>query len=156
LQIAAGLWRSTRGKSWFLVLNGLALSALGLILNGIFGFRISFRTIALLLVVMAMSIGIFELVIARALRRQRHIADEWFLGLAGAASVVFALAFLAFGFRWIELEPRPHADFLWFGSYFGFSAICMLGLALRLHTLGLSQSGPWKGVPALGNPKHAH
>jgi hypothetical protein len=155
-KIAAGLWRSSQGKSWFLALNGLALSALGLTLNGIFGFRISFRTIALLLVVMAMSSGIFELVIARALRRQRHIADEWFLGVAGAVSVIFALAFLALGFRWIELEPRSHADFIWFGSYFGFAAICTVGLALRLHTLGLSQSGPWEGVPALGNPKHAH
>jgi uncharacterized membrane protein HdeD (DUF308 family) len=154
--IAAGLWRSTLGKSWFLVLNGLALGALGLIFNGIFGFRISLRTIALLMVVMAMSIGIFELVIARALRRQRHVADEWLLGLAGAASVGFALAFLAFGFHWIELEPRSHADFLWFGSYFGFNAICMLGLALRLHRLGLSPSGQWEDSPALGNPRLAH
>ena len=133
--IAAGIWRSAQGKSWILVLNGLALVALGLIFNGIFGFRISFRAVALLLVIIAMSIGIFEWVIARALRRQRHVADEWFLGLAGAASVGFALAFLAFAFGWIKLEPRPHADFLWFGSYFGFSAICMLGLALRLHSL---------------------
>jgi uncharacterized membrane protein HdeD (DUF308 family) len=133
--IAAGIWRSTQGKSWLLVLNGLALIALGLIFNGIFGFRISFRTVALLLVIIAMSIGIFEWVIARALRRQRHVADESFLGLAGAASVGFALAFFALAFGWIKLEPRPHADFLWFGSYFGFSAICMLGLALRLNSL---------------------
>lgn len=131
--VAAAIWRSVNGKSWLLVLNGLALGALGLILNGIFGFKISFRTIALLLVVIAMSIGIFELGIARALRRQRHVADGWFLGLAGAVSIGFALAFFAFAFRWIKLEPRPYADFLWFGSYFGFSAICMLGLALRLH-----------------------
>ena len=154
--IAASLWRSTQGKSWFLVLNGLALCALGLVFNGIFGLAISFRTITLLLVVMAMSIGIFEFVIARTMRRQRHVADEWFLGLAGAASVGFALAFLAFGFRWIEMQPRPHADFLWFGSYFGFSALCMVGLALRLHSLGGSQPGHWKASPALGNPKHAH
>jgi len=84
------------------------------------------------------------------------VADEWFLGLAGAASVGFALAFLAFGFRWIEMQPRPHADFLWFGSYFGFSALCMVGLALRLHSLGGSQPGHWKASPAFGNPKHAH
>ena len=114
--IAAGIWRSAKGKCWLLVLNGLALSALGLILNGIFGFRISFRTIALLLVVMALSIGIFELATARTLRR--HVPDKWFLGLAGAASVGFALVFL-----WIKPGPGAHADFLWFGSYFGFSAI---------------------------------
>jgi uncharacterized membrane protein HdeD (DUF308 family) len=144
--IAAGMWRSAQGKSWLLALNGLALSALGLIFTFWTG-PLAFRTIALLLVVMAMSVGLFEFVIARALRRQSHIADEWFLSLAGAASVGFALAFFAFAFRWIKLEPRPHADFLWFGSYFGFSAICMLGLSLRLHGLG---------SPALGNPKHAY
>ena len=142
--IAAGLWRSTKGKSWLLVVNGLALSALGLIFNNLTHYRISFRTVALLLVVMAMSVGIFELVTARTLRR--HVADEWFLGLAGAASVGFALAFLALGFRWIKLE-QPESMFLWLSSYFGFSAICMLGLALLLYKLRLSQ---------LGNPKHAH
>ena len=130
--IAAGIWKSAQGKSWLLVLNGLALCALGSIFTFWTG-PLAFRTIALLLVVVAMSIGIFELVIARAL--QRHVADEWLLGFAGAASLGFALAFFAFAFGWIKLEPRPHADFLWFGSYFGFSAICMLGLALRLRSL---------------------
>jgi uncharacterized membrane protein HdeD (DUF308 family) len=132
--IAAGIWRSAQGKSWILVLNGLALGALGAIFTFWTG-PLALRTIALLLVVMAMSIGIFEWVIARALRRQRYVANEWFLALAGAASVGFALAFFAFAFGWIKLGPGPHADFLWFGSYFGFSAICMLGLALRLNSL---------------------
>src|ERR1700680_6580 len=55
--IAAGIWSSRKGKSWLLMLNGLAFGALGLILTGIFGSRIQFGTIALLVVVMAMSIG---------------------------------------------------------------------------------------------------
>src|SRR6266849_10121968 len=79
------IWRSTQGRSWILVLNGLALGALGSIFTFWTG-PLAFRTIALLLVIIAMSIGIFDCVIARALRRQRHVADEWFLGLAGAAS----------------------------------------------------------------------
>ena len=99
--IAAGIWRSTKGKSWLLALNGVALSALGVI-SKLTRYPISFRTIALLLVVMAMSIGILELETARALRRQRPMADEWFLGLAGAASLGFALAFFALAFRWIN------------------------------------------------------
>ncbi len=136
--IAAGIWRSAKGKSWLLLLNGLALSALGLIFNGTFGFRISFRAVALLLVVMAMSIGIFESVIARTLRPLRHVADQWIFGAAGAASVVFGLVFLGFVFRWIRLEPAaPFQSLLWVGSYFGFSAICMLVLGLRLRSLGL-------------------
>ena len=154
--IAAGIWRSAKGKCWLLALNGLALGALGLMFNGVFGPRIQFRTIVLLLVVMATSIGILELATARTLRRQGHVADEWLLGLAGAASVGFALVFLALGFRWIKLEPGSHADIVWVGSYFGFSAICMLGLALRLHSLGLSQSGQLEALPPLGNPEQAH
>ena len=145
--IAAGLWRSTKGKSWLLVVNGLALSALGLIFNNLIHYRISFRTVALLLVVMAMSVGIFELVTARTLRR--HVADEWFLGLAGAASVGFALAFLALGFRWIQLE-QPESMFLWLSSYFGYSAICMLALALRLNSLRAAIHRMASSAPATG------
>ncbi len=131
--IAAGVWSSRKGKSWLLVLNGLACSALGLIFTFWTG-PLAFRTVALLIVVMAMSIGIYELANARTSRR--HLADEWLLGLAGVSSVGFALAFLAFVFRWIKLEPgSPAQTLLWLGSYFGFSAICMLGLALRLNSL---------------------
>ena len=154
--IAAGIWSSRKGRSWLLVLNGLAFSAYGL-LPILWTGPLSFRLFACLLVVMAMSIGILELVTARTLQRQHHVADGWFLGLAGAASVGFALAFFALGFRWIRLEPGPYwRGFLWLASYFGFSAICMLGLALRLHSLGPSQHGPWQPLPPLGNPEHAH
>jgi uncharacterized membrane protein HdeD (DUF308 family) len=150
--IAAGFWRPAKGKCWLLVLNGLALVAVGLIFNGIIGFRISLRTIALLIIMMAMSVGILELVTARTIWRERHVADGWFLGLAGVVSVGFALAFFALGFHWIKLGPGSVADLLWFGSYFGFSAICMLWLGLRLH----SQSDPREALPLLGTPRHAH
>ena len=133
--IAAGIWRSTKGKCWLLVLNGLALSALGLIYDFLVRFRISFLTVTLLIILMAVSIGILELATARTLLRQRHVADGWLLGLAGVASVGFAVAFLALGFRWITVEPGSRSDLLWLGSYFGFSAICMLGLGLRLNSL---------------------
>jgi hypothetical protein len=136
--VAAGIWRCAKGKSWLLVLNGLAFSAYGLI-PLLWRGPLSFDLFALLLVVMAMTMGILALVIARTLRR--YVADEWFFGLAGAGSVGFALAFLALVNRWIQLERRPFhpSVFLWLCFYFGFSAICMLGLALRLHRLGPSQ-----------------
>ena len=136
--IAAGISSSRNGNYWLLVLNGLACSALGLIFTFWKG-PLGFRTVALLIVVMAMSIGIYELAILRTLRR--HLADEWLLGLAGVSSVGFALAFLAFVFRWIKLEPRsPGQTLLWLGTYFGFCAICMLGLALRTNSKGLGQA----------------
>ena len=153
--IAASIWRSALGKSWLLLLNGLALSAYGsmsLFWRG----PLNFRLFALLVAVMAMAFGILALTIARTLRRRA--ADEWVFGLVGAASVGFALAFLALTSHWIQLERRPfhHSIFLWFCFYFGFSAICMTGLALRLHTLSTSQSRPWETLPPLSNPKCAH
>lgn len=152
--IAAGIWRSAKGKSWLLGLNGLAFSAYGLV-PLLWRGPLRFDFLALLLVVMAMTLGVLALAIARNLRR--YVADEWLFALAGAGSVGFALAFLALVNRWIQLERRPFhpSVFLWLCFYFGFSAICMLGLALRLHSLGSSQSGQWQNLPALGNPKHA-
>ncbi len=128
--LATGVWNSRTRKSWLLVLNGLACGALG----AIFAFwtgPLAFRTVALLIVVMAISIGVYEFVTARVLRR---LLDEWLLGTTGVISVGFAVAFLAFVFRWIKLEPgAPNQSLHWLGSYFGFSAICMLVLTLRLH-----------------------
>jgi uncharacterized membrane protein HdeD (DUF308 family) len=154
--IAAGIWRSTKSRCWLLVLNGLALGALGIICYGFVRYSISFRTIALLVILMAVSIGILEFIAARTLPRQRRSADDWFHSLAGVASVGFALAFFALGFGWIKIEPGSHIDLLWLGSYFGFSAICMLWLALRLHSQGFSQWGQTEASPALGTPRHAH
>jgi hypothetical protein len=153
--IAAGIWRSAKGKSWLLVLNGLVLCAWGLL--GLFwSGPLSFNLFALLLVVMATSFGILALATARTLRGRP--TDKWFFALAGATSIGFALAFLALAGHWIQLERRlfhPSA-FLWLCVYFGFSAICMLGLALRLQSLSPSRSFPWGTLPPLGSPKRAH
>jgi uncharacterized membrane protein HdeD (DUF308 family) len=136
--IAASVWGSRKDNSWLLVLNGLACSSLGLLVTlGATGAirPIAFRTIALVIVIMAMSTGLYELTTARTLRK--HLIDGWLLGAAGVVSVGFAVAFLAFVLRWIRLDPSPSAQtFDWLGSYFGFTAICMVGLALRLNGLG--------------------
>jgi hypothetical protein len=153
--IAAGIWRSAKGKSWLLALNGLVLCAWGLL--GLFwSGPLSFNLFALLVVVMATSFGILAFATARTLRG--HLTDKWFFALAGATSIGFALAFLALANHWIQLERRlfhPSA-FLWLCVYFGFSAICMLGLALRLQSLSPSRSFPWGTLPPLGSPKRAH
>jgi hypothetical protein len=155
--IAAGIWRSSKGISWLLVLNGLAFNAYGLI-PILFKGPISFRPFALLIAVMAMSFGVLALAVARTIRHRGHAADKWFFGLAGAASVGFALAFLALANGWIQMERRPfHSSFfLWLCLFFGFSAICMLGLSPQLRRLGLSRSDPGENLSPLGNPRHAH
>lgn len=124
--LAAGIWNLRKAtRSWLLVLNGLACSLLGTI----FAFwtrPLAFRSIALLIVVMALSIGTYELTIARVSRR---VSDEWLLGAVGVISIFFASAFLAFVFRWITLQPgAPTQSLHWLASYFACSAVCMLAL----------------------------
>ena len=127
--IEAARWSFRKSKSW-LLLNGMALSALGLIFTFWTG-RLAFRTVALLIIVMAISAGIFAFVSARDLPRQ--LAEKWLINLAGVVSVGFALGFFGFAFGWIRLEPGPAQTMLWVGSYFAFSAMCMLGQGLRTH-----------------------
>jgi hypothetical protein len=148
--IAAGVWSFRSRKATLLLLNGVACSTLGLILAFWTG-PLAFRTVALLVAAMAISMGVYELVIARMLRR--HSADEWVLHAAGAISVGFALAFLGFVFGWIKLDPASPAQSLrWLGSYFAFAAVCMLGFAVRLHSFGRSQSR-WDNLTPLVSPK---
>ncbi len=128
--IAAALWSSTRGISWFLALNGLACIALGLSINLGATRPVAFRTIALLVAVMAASFGVHELATARILRG--HPLSEWLFAGAGVVSVCFAGVFLGFAMGWIRLAPSPSGQtFYWLGSYFAFTALCLLGLALR-------------------------
>lgn len=138
--IAAGIMTSGIGKSWLLVLNGLACSVLGLIVTFWTG-RLAFRTVALVMIVMALSAGIYELANARTLRGR--VAGRWLLNALGIASIGFAVAFLALAFKWINLEPgSPAQSLFWLGAYFGCSAIGMLRLALRSQTFGLSGRRP--------------
>ncbi len=120
--MAAAYWSSRKSSAWLLAVNGFACSLLGLILTFWKG-RLQFSTIALLIVVMAVSVGVYQLAIART---------SWLLKAAGVASVAFALAFLAFLFGWIKLDPgAPAQSLYWLGSYFAFSAACMLWLSSR-------------------------
>jgi uncharacterized membrane protein HdeD (DUF308 family) len=128
--IAAAIWNASQGRSWFLLLNGLACLALGLLLNLGANRPVAFRTIALLIALMATSVAVHELAMARALRG--HPVDEWILAGAGVVSVGFAGVFFGFALGWIRLEPSPSGQtFYWLGSYFAFGSVCMLGLALR-------------------------
>ncbi len=127
---AAAIWSPERGNSWLLALNGIAACALGLLILLGATRPVAFRTIALFIVMMAMSMGAYEFAMARRMRGD--LPGEWLLGAAGVVSVGFAAAFLAFVLRWMKLEPSPSDQtFHWLGSYFGFSAVCMMGLALR-------------------------
>ena len=132
--IAASVSSSKKDNSWPLVLNGLACSSLGLLIIPGATKPITFRSIALVIVIMAISFGLYELAAARTLRE--HPLDERLLAATGVISVGFAAVFFAFVLRWIKLDPSPSAQtFNWLGSYFGFMAICMVVLALRPNGL---------------------
>jgi uncharacterized membrane protein HdeD (DUF308 family) len=141
--VATGIWNAREANSWLLVLNGLACSALGTMVALGASRPVTFRSMALVIVVMALSIGLYELVAAKTLRG--HRVDEWLLTAVGVVSVGFAGVFLGFVFRWIRLDPSPSAQtFHWLGSYFGFSSICMLVLAL-------GNFRPRSAIPRVGN-----
>jgi hypothetical protein len=136
--IAAGLLTAR----WWMVLNGVALIALGLVNGGFVHGRISFRFVAMLFVLNAVSLGLVAL----------RFRQRWGAVVAGC----FELAFLAMGLRLMRfdlafgLRTLPDylwwkADFLWFSVYFVFSAICLAMIAW--HAMGPRyQLFPWGDV----------
>lgn len=132
--LATALWHSRKAQSWPLLVNGLAMTAFGLIAIFASRGRLHYLPVALLFVVMASSIGVLALAMARSLRG--HLTDEWFLALAGVLSIAFALVFLFSGLGWLRFE-QPTAYWLFMSSWFGFCAVALLALGLRLHRLRL-------------------
>jgi hypothetical protein len=118
--------------------------------------RIRFLTVAVLIIVMALSIGALELLTAQKLRREHRYQYGWIAGLAGVGSVGFAVVFLALGLKWIAIEPGSHLDILWLGAYFGFNALGMLGLALRPNLQRQARRNSDEQVNQTVNPGLAH
>jgi len=132
--VAGALWKSGKSRSWLLALNGAALGLFGFIPPLVWHRRVSFLPFALLLAVAAIGIVVFAWRAAFTLRR--HFADRWFLRLTAAAGAGFAVGFLVLGFGGIRLEPQSYL--LWMSSWFGFCALCMLALSLRLNSLRIA------------------
>jgi hypothetical protein len=129
--IAGSLNRYRNTSSWLLTANGAGCSVLGFIFAFWTG-RLAFRTVALLLAVMGITLGLHEL--WGAIR-------ERMLRIAVAAlSLTFGLAFLGLAIHWIELDPRsPAASLYWLGAYFSFAAV---NTALLAWENGASSFGP--------------
>jgi uncharacterized membrane protein HdeD (DUF308 family) len=140
--LAAAIWSYRKSRSWLLALDGLALIVYGT-LPVIWSDRpLSFRPLfALLLLVMAMSVGTLALESARRVRG--YVAQRGVLGFAGTATIAFALAFVALDLRGIGMMP-PRSFFLLLGSFFASCAVCLLGVSL----LPNGQRPAIPGVPA--------
>src|SRR5215469_8500749 len=114
--IAASLWSAGKDHSWLLSLHGLALGAFGgIMVSPLVKGPLSFRPVSLLFTVMAASIGAFALKTVKT--QPRRAKERWFLIAAGAASISFALSFIAVGFL-VKLEPQVF--FIWMSSFFAF------------------------------------
>lgn len=152
--IIAGLSNRGKGNSWLLSVHGLALGAFGLIgVSPLVRGPLSFRLISLLFLLMALSAGAFSLVTAQTERI--GTPDRWFLNLSGVVSICFAFSFIAIGFGWVRLG-LPHSFWIWMSSYFGFCAIFMLYLALRVRSQGVSRFEPKGSLSTIPNPRDAH
>lgn len=118
--VAAGMWRTTKGRGWWLALNGFGLCSLGAIewIVAHWSLRMSFRPFTALFVLIAVTLGVFAF---------RESAK-----MAGAISMIFALVFLVLTLGAINL--RQHApEFLniCMSAYFAFSAIFLLTFTWR-------------------------
>ena len=137
--VIAGLWRGGRDDGWLVAVHGIALAVFGAVaVSPLVRGPLRFRPVSLLLVLMAVSIGVF----AWRMRLPRSAAPAaWLWTLAGAVSIAFAVSFLAVGFSWVRLEA-PSSFWIWMSAYFGFCATFMLWLALRVRLDGRSASIP--------------
>jgi uncharacterized membrane protein HdeD (DUF308 family) len=135
LVLAAGLCtmaaalRGAGPDRWHLLLgDGIAICIAGSVI--LFAPRLDLTWLVSAVAVVAMVVGILEILMARGLRH--HIPDAWILTLAGAVS--FCL-----GAYFVIARLMPAESMLqWLGVYAGFSALAMLALALRLHNLQAS------------------
>ncbi|HEY6339939.1 MAG TPA: hypothetical protein VIY49_00475 [Bryobacteraceae bacterium] len=130
--IAAGAWNFRRRNAWLLSLHGLALGAFGVVgISPLVKRPLGFRPISLLFLLMATSASAFAWGSVRA--PQSRVSDRWFLSLFGAASLGFAVSFIAVGFGWIRLRPWYFDYWIWMSSYFALCSAFMLYLALRVR-----------------------
>jgi len=126
--ITAWRWRDSGKPLWTLVLVGLAGIA-----AGVFTFispGITAIVLLTLIAIWAIVIGVLQIV--TAIRIRREIDNEWLLGLAGLASLIFGVAMLV----------RPGAGAIavvWIiGLYSIFFGAILLALSFRLKRLAVS------------------
>jgi uncharacterized membrane protein HdeD (DUF308 family) len=135
LAIAAGVCtivaavRGAGGEKWWLLFwDGVAVCILGAVV--LLAPKLDLILLARMLAMCAVVIGIVELLLTRTLRR--HVPDEWFLAVSGAASVCFGLYLFLF---WTQ---ETATMLRWLATYAAFSGLAILGLAFRLRGLRAS------------------
>lgn len=126
--IVAGVRGASAEKWWLLLWDGVAVCAFGAVV--LLAPELDLTWLARLLAGCAAVIGTVELVLARTLRR--HIPDEWFLAVSGAASLCFGLYLFLFE------TQEANTILRWLAAYTAFSGLAILALAFRLRGLRAS------------------
>lgn len=123
--------RAPEGRRGLLVLEGVVGVAAG-VLTFVWP---SITALALLYLIAAWAIITGVLEIASAIRLRKHIENEWFLGLAGALSVLFGVV--------LVLVPGAGAlAITWLiGVYAAIFGVLLLALALKIRKLTLPLVG---------------
>jgi uncharacterized membrane protein HdeD (DUF308 family) len=123
--IVAGVRGASEEKSWLLFWDGVTVCVFGAVV--LLAPKLDLIWLARMLAACAVVIGIVELLMARTLRR--HLPDEWFLAVAGAASFCFGL------YLFPAWNQEAATMLRWLATYAAFSGLAILGLAFRLRTL---------------------
>ena len=124
--IAAGV--RTAPRDWLLGLNGLAFGVLGLVLTGVFGFRIGFRVIAFLILATAISMAAVEWKAGRILRLGGRHSRGIIFAVAALLLLLFGGVFAAMALTGVRSAPGSHSELFLLGAYFTLSAASVLTL----------------------------
>jgi uncharacterized membrane protein HdeD (DUF308 family) len=123
--MAAAVRGAAQDRSHLLLADGIAICIGGGVI--LLAPRLDLAWLVATVAVLAMAVGVLEIMMARRLRR--HIPDERILALSGAVSF-FLGAYFALA-RPMQTGPMLQ----WLGVYAAFSAVAILALAFRLHSL---------------------
>lgn len=129
-----------QGRWWMMLLEGVA----GIAVGALTFLWPDVTALGLLYFIAAWSIATGAFEIAAAIRLRKEIENEWMLGLAGLASLIFGVLLVAL--------PGPGAlALIWLiGSYALIFGVLMLVLAFRLRGMRPSSSqgttGSWPGM----------
>jgi uncharacterized membrane protein HdeD (DUF308 family) len=124
--------RSTTDRWWILVLEGIAGILVGIATLFVPG--ITALVLLYLIAAWALVTGILEL--AAAIRLRKVITNEWLLALGGIVSILLGVLLIA------SPGAGALAVVIWIGAYaFVFGAL-LIGLSLRLRTLGTPRHRP--------------
>jgi uncharacterized membrane protein HdeD (DUF308 family) len=122
--IAAAL--RTHPRNWPLAVNGLAFGVLGLVLNGVFGFRIGFREISLLILITALSMAAVEWRQRCLLRRTQAAARVVLYDSAAVLLLLFGIVFAVIGVVGLRSAQGRNPELVLLGCYFALSAASVL------------------------------